>query len=87
MRTIELNLSDEDMIQITDILRETVNHKAWEHLQGAIGYLSTWNTNYPKVAIYADGKTDMVACYFDEEGNRKYVIGAVWHGVHYGFHS
>jgi hypothetical protein len=86
-RTIELNLSDEDMIQITNILRETAGQKAWEHLQGAIGYLITWNTSYPKVTIYRDGKTDLIACYYNEQGERKYVIGAVWHETHYGFHS
>lgn len=80
-RTITLALDNNQLTQIA----ETIG--SWDKLQSAIGYLSTWNTNYPKVAIYADGKTDMVACYFDEEGNRKYVIGAVWHETHYGFHS
>lgn len=53
----------------------------------AIGYLSTWNMSFPTVVIRADGETDMVAVYKDEDGNIRYVIGAVWHDDHYGFHS
>jgi len=53
----------------------------------AIGRLSTWNMTFPTVNIYPDGETDMVAAYFDEKGDRQYVIGAVWHDDHYGFHS
>lgn len=53
----------------------------------ALGYLSTWNMTYPTVDIYQDGETDMTAVYSDEQGNRRYVIGAVWHEDHYGFHS
>lgn len=53
----------------------------------AIGRLSTWNMSFPTCDIYADGKTDMVAVYRNEQGERGYVIGAVWHDDHYGFHS
>jgi hypothetical protein len=53
----------------------------------AIGYLSTWNMTYPSVDIYTDGDTDMVAVYKDVLGVSGYVIGAVWHEDHYGFHS
>ena len=53
----------------------------------AIGYLSTWNMTFSKVEIHVDGETDMVAVYKDENNNVGYVIGAVWHGDHYGFHS
>ena len=52
----------------------------------AIGYLSTWNMTHPSVDIYPDS-LDMVAVYKDEQGETKYVIGAVWHEDHYGFHS
>ena len=52
----------------------------------AIGYLSTWNMTHPSVDIYPDD-TDMVAVYKDEQGKTEYVIGAVWHEDHYGFHS
>ena len=52
----------------------------------ALGYLSTWNMTHPSVDIYPDS-LDMVAVYKDEQGETKYVIGAVWHEDHYGFHS
>lgn len=53
----------------------------------AIGYLSTWNMTFPTVEISPDGETDLVAVYRDEDSNVRYVIGAVWHDDHYGFHS
>ena len=54
----------------------------------AIGYLSTWNMSYDFVRITQDGDTGMVAVYKNtEDGPTKYVIGAVWHDDHYGFHS
>ena len=80
-RTITLCI---DNNQLTEIA-ETIGY--WDKLQAAIGYLATWNTNYPKVTIYRDGKTDLVALYYNEQGERAYVIGAVWHETHYGFHS
>lgn len=53
----------------------------------ALGYLVAWNHTFPRVEIYAVGETDMLAIYYDEEGNRAYAIGAIWHDDHYGFHS
>jgi hypothetical protein len=41
---------------------------------------------HPSVDIYPDSN-DMVAVYKDEQGKTEYVIGAVWHEDHYGFHS
>ena len=52
-----------------------------------IGYLSSWALDYPRVDIYRDGETDLVATYFNENNERVYTIGAVWHDDHYGFHS
>ena len=80
-RQVELNLSSEDMIQIAESIG------TWDKLWQAIGYLSSWNMSYPTVRIFRDGKDDLVAAYFKEDGERGYVIGAVWHGEHYGFHS
>ena len=80
-RNIELNITSEDMIKAAEIIG------TWDKLWGAIGYLSTWNLTYPTVRIFMDNTTDLVAVYFDEAKNRQYVIGAVWHGEHYGFHS
>lgn len=80
-RTITLNLTDNDIEEIIGFVGQA-------NFQAAIGYLSTWNTSYPYVQIYRDGKDiDLVATYRDVEGDRAYVIGAVWHDDHYGFHS
>lgn len=79
-RTVSLHLSPEEM---TEILERT----NWTQLHRAIGYLSSWALQYPKVNIYRDGETDLVATYFNEQNERVYTIGAVWHDDHYGFHS
>ena len=81
IRQVELNLSSEDMIRIAESIG------TWDKLWQAIGYLSSWNFTYPVVTIFRDGETDLVAVYKDASGDRQYVIGAVWHGEHYGFHS
>jgi len=84
MRNIDLNLTSEDMIQIAESIG------TWDKLWTAIGYLSTWNLSYPTVHIYREsgyGSTDLYAVYSNEAGETKYVIGAVWHEDHYGFHS
>jgi hypothetical protein len=80
-RTVNLNLTNEDMIEIAESIG------TWDKLWEAIGYLSTWNLSYVRVDIYRDGGDDLVAVYLDGNEDRKYVIGAVWHGEHYGFHS
>lgn len=81
-RKITLMLSSEDMLQIAESIR------TWDKLWEAIGYLTAWNLSYPSVNIYRDGKTnDLVAVYRNEKDERQYVIGAVWHDDHYGFHS
>lgn len=65
-------------------MQAATDHDEWFR---AIGYLATWNMTFPTVEIRADGETDLVAVYRDEEGNIGYVIGAVWHDGRYGFHS
>jgi hypothetical protein len=80
-RTIDLCISASDMIEIAESIG------TWDKLWQAIGYLSTWNHSYPKVCIYRDRGDDLVAVYLNDAGETKYVIGAVWHGEHYGFHS
>jgi hypothetical protein len=80
-RQVTLNLTSEDMITIAEHIGE------WDKLWHAIGYLSTWNLSFPSVTIFRDGDTDLVAVYKDAAGQRQYVIGAVWHDTHYGFHS
>ena len=80
MRTVELNLTSEDMITIAESIG------TWDKLWEAIGYLSTWNLSYPSVNIFKDRDNDLVAVYF-KDGDRMYTIGAVWHDDHYGYHS
>lgn len=80
-RKVTLSLTNEDMIQIAESIG------TWEKLWHAIGYLSTWNLSYESVVIYRDRDADLVAIYHKEDKEQPYVIGAVWHGEHYGFHS
>lgn len=73
-----------DATDQTRICAEVGRKEYWE----AIGYLSSWNMTFPICEIYCEYATpDLVAVYKDENGVRGYVIGAVWHGDHYGFHS
>lgn len=80
-RIVTLSLTNEDMIQIAEKIG------TWDKLWIAIGYLSTWNLSYQTVAIYRDRDADLVAVYHKEDKEQRYVIGAVWHGTDYGFHS
>lgn len=61
------------------------NHDEWYR---ALGRLATWGMGYDTVDIYPDGH-DMTAVYKHIEGDttHKFVIGAIWHGDQYGFHS
>jgi len=80
-RTVKSYINQSQMVDIAEAIG------TWDKLWGAIGYLSTWNQSYPTVELWRDGKTDLVAVYRGDDGNVKYVIGAVWHDTHYGFHS
>lgn len=55
----------------------------------AAGRLATWGMGYDNVDIYTDGSHDMVAVFrrLGGEVTHKFVIGAVWDGTRYGFHS
>lgn len=79
-RTITLDM---DGVQQATMQNAT-DHTEWFR---AVGRLATWNMTFPAVTIRADGETDMIAVYYDDQGRRGYVIGAVWHEDHYGFHS
>ena len=79
-RIVTLHLSPGEKTEISE-------RTDWNELQRAIGYLSAWALDFPKVNIYRDGETDLVATYFNEKDERVYTIGAVWHDDHYGFHS
>lgn len=62
-------------------------------IQNAIGRLSMWAWDmYPFVQINLNGKAgemELVAVYKKEEDQERpsYVIGAIWHDNHFGFHS
>lgn len=85
-RTVEIHIPQTAVHEAT----QQVGVQNWER---AIGYLSTWamhNPEYQICEIHQDffgGNTDMVAVYKNAEGVRRFVIGAVWHDDHYGFHS
>lgn len=82
-RKVSISLTQSDLIGIAESIG------SWEKMWTAIGYLSTWAADgYNDVNIFRDGAEDLVAVYTDSNNaNAKYVIGAVWHGDHYGFHS
>lgn len=64
-----------------------VNYDEWFR---AVGRLTTWGDEafYSVVDIQLDGPTDMIAIYSNPSNEQaKFVLGAVWHGDHYGFHS
>lgn len=58
------------------------NHDEWYR---ALGRLASWGRDH-SVDIYPDGH-DMTAVYKHNDGETRFVIGAIWHGDHYGFHS
>ena len=68
---------------------ELVGYKPY---QQAVGYLSSWSHgsgNYPEVAIYGCGDSELYAHYIKPDKTVGYVLGAVWHPdtQHYSFHS
>lgn len=79
-RTVKISLTEE---QIQAHYEKAGAEQFWQ----AIGRLSTWGMSYKQVEIYPDG-TDMIAVFKNEnEQKANFVIGAVWHGNQYGFHS
>lgn len=79
-RTVQINIS---AVDIAGIIASTDRQEYYK----AIGYLSSWNLSFPKVVIWADSDGNLVANYLNEDGTVGYVIGAVWHEDHFGFHS
>ena len=80
IRTVSININPLEVAKICGKVGE-------DNFNRAIGYLATWNYTYPSVTIYADDETDLVAVYRSKDDEIGYVIGAVWHDDHYGFHS
>ena len=66
-------------------------------IHDAIGHLSLWalpdgvSSSYNHCVIRCADTTspELVACYYPDITSDKpsYVIGAIWHGDHFGFHS
>ena len=85
IRNLKIHLDSDCLEQIEAITGST------KHINEALGYLGIWNLNYPEVYIGQEGhgpnSADLMAVYRDKTGHKKYVIGAVWHGDHYRFHS
>lgn len=80
-RTINYRFNAVDLFK----LYEATNN---EKVFAALGYLTTWNMTFPQVDIFMGyDHEELIAVYKDEEGNRRYTIGAVWHDDHFGFHS
>lgn len=74
--------------QVWDAIKEKVGYVEFTQ---AVGYLSTWcvaSDSYPKVTLYANERDmEITATYWKPDGKLGYVIGAVWHDGHFGFHS
>jgi len=83
-RLIDMQL---DAVTKTKIAEITGQDK----LNAAIGYLAGWNMSLPHATISGgvfDGNPELLATYRSGKNvSDCYVIGAVWHGDHFGFHS
>lgn len=84
MRTVS-HMYDADQLQ--KLIENTDGRKVYE----AMGYLSLWSPiTYPICEISISGDSyELFAVYYtaEREYERRYVIGAVWHDDHFGFHS
>jgi hypothetical protein len=79
-RAIELNLTDEDMTEITKAT-------SWQEFFKAIGQLTSWGHGvYPKVTIERGDDTDILAIYYQSDGEIGQTHGAVWYGDYYGIY-
>lgn len=77
MRKIELELSN-----------EFKDYCPQAELFKAVGRLSVWALDkFDTVKICEDGKTDLIAYYTATTSEAKYIIGAVWRGNEFSFHS
>jgi hypothetical protein len=90
-RTIINHLRNEDYLDLclpnpNDMLKPIPGHV---RLYEALGYLASWNLNYPNVEIYRDRDCDLTAVYYNNDNERQFVMGAVWSPSEfkYSFHS
>ena len=78
MRVINLNFEQKDLEELSKALYvEGCDAYA---IEIAIGYLSSWNLNYPFVTIFISDKDIGLTAYYKEkmDENWKYVIRAVF---------
>lgn len=85
MRTINLLIDSDDMAEVMGAVHA-------QQLKAALGYLVSWGIDgYSVVDIRRDGKTDLLAVYYNlrTPADRRYVIGAIWRSDEnrYTFHS
>ena len=61
----------------------------YKQVESALGYLSSWNMSFPIVTIYISGDDEIRAVYYSKADDKRagYVLAAVWHDDHFGFHS
>ena len=89
MRVVNLNFEQKDLEELSEVLY--VEGCSAYAIEIAIGYLSTWNLNYPFVDIIISAKNgEFTACYQKElDGSTHYLIGAVFNKQtkKFGFHS
>ena len=83
MRTIELTFYHCDLSTMVDAGIPT------DEFFKAVGYLSTWGASgYDNVVISITRDCEITAIYsHSAHPDKRYVIGGIWHGEHYGFHS
>lgn len=85
MRNIKLHIDADHMESAMAITTP-------EKFEAMLSRLALWAIHrYDTVTVYPDGDckdpTDFVAVYTDTVHGDRFVIGAVWHDDHYGFHS
>ena len=70
-----------------NILQEAVGN---DQFHGAVGYLSSWNMNYPKVTLYFNARDlEITATYYNTVGEMQYCIGGIFNSStkKFSFHS
>lgn len=82
MRNIEYAF---DAVELTALHHATDRNQ----VERALGYLSSWYMAFPIVTIYIAGDEEIRAVYYKKADDKRagYVLAAIWHGDHFGFHS
>lgn len=70
-----------------DIMQQAVGN---DQFHGAVGYLSSWGMNYPKVTLYFNARDlEITATYYNTMGDMQYCIGGIFNAdtKKFSFHS